>query len=88
MLKKNLNNQLFILAFEMECYKTLDHPNCVRFYESYQDEESFHLVLEYLNGGELITYIMKNKLNEDECRKFFYEALLAISHMHSKGICH
>lgn len=49
----------------MECYKNLDHPNCVRFYESFQDEESFHLVLEYLNGGELITNIMNNRLTED-----------------------
>lgn len=88
MKKNNLKNQLQILAFEMECYKNLDHPNCVRFYESFQDDDSFHLVLEYLNGGELITNIMNNRLTEEQCKKLFYEALLAISHMHSKGICH
>ena len=72
----------------MECYKILDHPNCVRFYESYQDEEYFHLVLEYLNGGELISYIMKNTITEDQIKALFYEALLSISHMHSRGVCH
>lgn len=33
--KEALNNQLTTIAFEMNTYKTLDHPNCVRFFESF-----------------------------------------------------
>ena len=31
---------------------------------------------------------MEKPLSESIIKKLFYEALLAISHMHSKGICH
>lgn len=38
---------------ELEYLKYFDHPNIVRFHEVYEDENKFHLVLEYLSGGEL-----------------------------------
>lgn len=35
MKKESLNNNLTVLAREMNCYKVLDHPNVVRFFESF-----------------------------------------------------
>ena len=44
--------------------------------------------MEYLNKGELIKYIINHQLEEEKTKYLFYEALLAISHLHSRGICH
>ena len=31
--------------------KSLDHPNIIKFYEVYQDENNFHLIMELCEGG-------------------------------------
>ncbi|OMJ75164.1 hypothetical protein SteCoe_25747 [Stentor coeruleus] len=36
---------------EVDILRRTDHPNIVRLYEFYEDEDSFHLVLEYVTGG-------------------------------------
>jgi serine/threonine protein kinase len=37
----------------------LDHPNIVKYYESYQDDFNLYLVMEYINGVELFEHISK-----------------------------
>jgi serine/threonine protein kinase len=34
----------------------VDHPNVIKFYEIFQDKDSFHLVMEYLEGRDLEAY--------------------------------
>lgn len=66
-----------------------DHPNLCKLYEIIQDRRNLYLVLENCEGGELFDYITeKNKLNEDEAGKVFRQIMLAINHLHFKGICH
>lgn len=43
---------------EAEILRKLDHPNVVKFQEVYEDEESFHIILEYLRGGTLLEYLL------------------------------
>ena len=38
---------------EIEILTKLDHPNIVRYYETYVDEKYIYLVMEYIGGGEL-----------------------------------
>jgi len=35
----------------------LDHPNIVKYYETYVDEKYIYLVMEYIDGGELFDKI-------------------------------
>jgi len=35
----------------------LDHPNIVKYYETYIDEKYIYLVMEYIGGGELFEKI-------------------------------
>jgi serine/threonine protein kinase len=37
----------------------LDHPNIVKYYETYQDDSNLYLVMEYINGCELFEHIAK-----------------------------
>ena len=51
----------------MKTLKRLDHANIVKYYESYQDENHIHLVMEYVDGGELFEKIKSSdnqKLSE------------------------
>jgi len=42
--------------------RKLNHPNCIRLYEMYETEHSIYLVLECIEGGELIKKIMKGEV--------------------------
>ena len=46
------------------------------------------MVLEYLNGGSLEDQFAKAEFNEDFVKQHFFNGLLAINHMHSRGIAH
>jgi calcium-dependent protein kinase len=35
----------------------LDHPNIVKYYETYNDDKYIYLVMEYIGGGELFDKI-------------------------------
>jgi len=39
----------------------LDHPNIVKYYETYVDEKYIYLVMEYIDGGELFEKIAKQE---------------------------
>ena len=47
------------------------------------------MVLEYVPNGELFDYILKkNRLSEEEARKFFRQLITGIKYIHDQNICH
>lgn len=38
---------------EIELLKTLDHPNILKIYEFYEDQDNFYLIEEYMEGKDL-----------------------------------
>ena len=42
---------------EFNCLRDLDHPNIVKYYESYESESYLYLVMEYCSGKELFDII-------------------------------
>ena len=65
------------------------HPNIVKCYESFEDESYNYLVMDYLNGEDLLSYIAKKgELSEMEVGQIMKQAFLAVSQLHSKGILH
>ena len=38
---------------EIEILKQVDHPNIVKLYDIYEDEENYYLVMELMTGGEV-----------------------------------
>lgn len=55
--KKKLANELEFIYTEIKILNTLDHPNIVKYYETYDDTDYVYLIMEYINGEEFLTKI-------------------------------
>ena len=74
---------------EMEVLKSLDHPHIVKLIECYEDELNYHIVTEYIPGGELIDHLLKNKtINETTSAFYIKQVLSALAYIHSKSLVH
>ena len=64
----------------------LDHPNIVKYYETYIDQKYIYLVQEYIHGEELFAKIAKQKnymFTEEIASKFMKKLFRACNHMHN-----
>jgi calcium-dependent protein kinase len=68
----------------------LDHPNIVKYYETYDDVKYIYLVMELCAGGELFDKIAtkKDPLTEYQIADIMNKLVRAIIHCHSQNICH
>ena len=73
---------------EIRILEDLCHPNVVRLYDCIETSTNLIIVMEYMAGGELYNIVDRHKVNEDEAKKFFWEVLLGIEYLHSKGYAH
>lgn len=83
-IRKNLLRESSIL-------KSLRHPNIVRLYEALAHHQTYCFVTEYLEGGDLYTYMQRQrdkKFSEKQSRLYFVQLLHAVQYLHSKGIIH
>ncbi|XP_049585340.1 serine/threonine-protein kinase ULK4-like isoform X2 [Syngnathus scovelli] len=65
----------------------LDHPNIVRFYEWYETRKHLWLVVELCTGGTLESVIIRDRcLPEDVARKFGWDLVQGLEHIHKLGI--
>ena len=77
------------LVKEVDIISNLDHPNIIKFYETYHDECFFHIVMELCKGKEVFDNICNHGyLAERKVQNIIFKVLLAISHCHSRGITH
>ncbi|XP_056313341.1 serine/threonine-protein kinase Chk2 isoform X1 [Danio aesculapii] len=74
---------------EIEILKKIDHPCLIKTEDFYQTEDSYYIVLEYIEGGELFGRIKaKKKLEEEIAKLYFYQMLKAVEYLHNNGIIH
>ena len=67
----------------------LDHPNVVKIYEIFDEDDCIYLVLELLAGGELFDRIVeKEHYSEKEAADTIRPIVDAIRYCHSLGIIH
>ena len=86
--KKLTDNNLDDLIKEVDIISSLDHPNIIKFYETYNDQFYFHIVMELCRGKDLLSRMNKEKMNEKLIASIIMKTLHAISYCHSKGITH
>jgi len=74
---------------EIAVLKTVDHPNIIKLFECYYDNNYYYMVEEYCSGGDLFDYIQKQKyFSEKKAAIIFKQLISAINHLHKKKIVH
>jgi len=87
---KNLSQKDYNdLVKEVDIISGLDHPNIIKFYETYHDKYFFHIVMELCQGKEVFDNIANHGyMPEKKVVNIIFKVLLAIAHCHSRGITH
>jgi calcium-dependent protein kinase len=68
---------------------SLDHPNIVKYYETYDREDYLYLVMEYCSGGDLIDRLSDNEpFTEFHAANIMKKLMKAVIHCHSSKIIH
>ena len=83
------------LQREVAILQKVDHPNIVKYLETYDDDKFLYLIMELCEGGELSIDLIKNHSDENpnadyetQVALYFKKIILALEHCHSQGICH
>lgn len=68
----------------------VDHPNIVKYYETYDDKKYIYLCMELCRGGELFSKVIENDkpMSEKEVSIQMAKLLRALHHCHSQDIIH
>jgi calcium-dependent protein kinase len=87
--KDKIKSDIEGIIRELKIMKSLDHPNIIKFYETYQDQKYFHLVMEYCKGGSLLDkQIEKGKFTEPYTAKIMEQIISVVEYLHFNGISH
>ncbi|KAM4578593.1 serine/threonine-protein kinase Chk2 [Fundulus diaphanus] len=74
---------------EIEILQRVDHPCLMKTEDFYQTEDSYYIILELMEGGELFEKVKsRQQLNEDVAKLYFYQMLCAVQYLHRNGIIH
>ncbi|CAD8066879.1 unnamed protein product [Paramecium sonneborni] len=84
--KKNAENEVSLL-------KVLTAPTIIKYYESFAENESLNIIMEYAEGGSLNEKISEHtkvgqKIPKDQILAWMAQLVIAIHFMHSKNILH
>ena len=92
-IKKDIfnKNNIESIKREVDILKSLDHPNIVKYFETYEDEHYLHIVMEYIAGDNLFKVLTDQKdfkFTERAISKIMICLLKAVLFLHHNGIIH
>ncbi|MED6171212.1 SNF1- protein kinase catalytic subunit alpha kin10 [Stylosanthes scabra] len=75
---------------EIKVLRMFMHPHIVRLYEVVETSTDIYVVMEYAESGDLFDYIIiqKDRLPEDEARKFFQQIICGVEYCHRNMVVH
>lgn len=87
--KETLGHNLVLLRRELLIIRSLDHPNIVKYYETFEDSKYLHVVMELCEGGDLFDHVIAQMcLTEEEVSRVMRKLMHAVNYMHEMNICH
>lgn len=83
-------NQVEHVRTEKQILNGIMHPFVVNLLTTFQDKANLYMVLEYINGGELHSYIQvqAGQVTDGTARFFCGELFLALEYLHSLSVAH
>ena len=89
--KTSINNKKSIdmLVSERTIMSSLNSKFITKLHYAFQGETQIYLVMEFVKGGDLLSLMrqfQRCRMTEDESRFYICELVMAIEHIHSKGI--
>ena len=86
---KKFQHKMKKIQYETELMKRFNHKNITKILEVFNDEEYMLIIMEYINGGNLFSFVKKRrKLSEKMAKFLFRQIILGIQHIHSKNVVH
>ena len=76
-----LYNEVLILRY-------LDYPGILKFIDFFNSKSKLYIVMEHINGVELLAKAGDDKLNEEELQKVVFQLLKILRYIHSVGVVH
>ncbi|EED22771.1 protein kinase, putative [Talaromyces stipitatus ATCC 10500] len=74
---------------EMKIMKDLRHPNIVQYIDHHEHDRWIYIIMEYIAGGELSSYLASNgKIAEDMVKSIARQLLHALHYLHKRKITH
>ncbi len=87
---RNSVNRKFVLK-EIEAGKKLKHKNVVGFIQNFEDERNDYLILDFIDGVNLFTYINERgftPIPENDAKHLFKQLVYGLQYCHSQGVVH
>ena len=91
MAKKNMDkSDLELAKVEIDILKISQHPNIIKLYDIYENENYIYIIMEYCSGGDLLSYFEYHEyeLPESKVCEIIHKLSMAIYYLHSYGIVH
>ncbi|KAJ9464943.1 putative serine/threonine-protein kinase nek3 [Diplonema papillatum] len=78
---------------EIDILAALDHPNIIRYFDSFEANGQVFIAAEYADGGDLHQYIEKQReggsfVGEEMATSISIQMLVALKYLHAKRILH
>uniref|UniRef100_A0A915CT99 Uncharacterized protein n=1 Tax=Ditylenchus dipsaci TaxID=166011 RepID=A0A915CT99_9BILA len=74
---------------EKQVLQQLEHPFIVKMFDTAMDSSHLYMIMEFLSGGELFSYLRVSKTFSSQVVKFYAaEILLALEYLHGKSIAY
>jgi 5'-AMP-activated protein kinase catalytic alpha subunit len=74
---------------EIQNLKLFRHPHIIKLFQVISTPNDIFMIMEYVSGGELFDYIVKNgRLGEEEARRFFQQIVSGVDYCHRHMVVH
>uniref|UniRef100_A0A0G4F2J7 non-specific serine/threonine protein kinase n=1 Tax=Chromera velia CCMP2878 TaxID=1169474 RepID=A0A0G4F2J7_9ALVE len=82
-----------LIDMETAVLRRLDHPNIMKFYETFEDPQNLWLIMEYISGGTLLDQMLErfqrnDTYTEGEAHEIIRSLLKAVAHCHANKVMH
>lgn len=77
------------ITHELIALRQMKHPFVVQLKEVFEEEHQFVIVMEFVEGENLLSFVLKKKIIPEEmAKRIFLTICLALQAIHAKGLVH